>query len=53
MKRFVFSLAMLTPASAFAHGGAHIHPHGMENSLLVMGIGLASVIVIGLSCRKR
>ena len=44
MKYVLPPLAALTAFPAFAHSGAHLHPHGAESWLVV---ALAAVTVVG------
>lgn len=44
MKPFATLIVTAFAASpALAHGGAHLHPHGYETPLLVMGLGLIAL----------
>ncbi|THH35927.1 hypothetical protein E4Z66_12725 [Aliishimia ponticola] len=38
-------IAVLAPAAAMAHGGAHLHPHGVEG--WVVGLGIVAMIAGG------
>jgi hypothetical protein len=43
MKHLTVVATLLTAGPAFAHNGAHIHPHGSETSLLF----LAAILIAG------
>lgn len=47
------TIAALTSSPAFAHGdGSHIHPHGME-STLVFGAVLMLAVAIWFKARRK
>lgn len=48
MKRFILASAALVSATpAFAHGGAHVHPHGFEG-LIMLGLVAGGVAFMAL-----
>ncbi|GAA3876635.1 peptidase M23 [Celeribacter arenosi] len=47
MKQLTLSAAFtLTALPAFAHGGAHIHPHGMELTVAALSLVAVGVLII-------
>ncbi len=44
MKTFLVTVLTLTATSAFAHDGAHMHPHGMESA---WGYALVALLAAG------
>lgn len=39
-------LSVFAASPALAHGGVHIHPHGTEVPLLLLGTGLIAVAAV-------
>ena len=50
MKYLAFMLAILAAPAAFAHAGAHLHPHGADSWLALV---LAAVTVVGVLAVAR
>lgn len=51
MKRLILlAPACLMASPAFAHGGAHLHPHGIETA--IAALSFATVGVLYLAYRK-
>ncbi|MHA6345423.1 hypothetical protein [Roseivivax sp. CAU 1761] len=45
-------LASLAATPALAHGGPHMHPHGLEAPLM-LGLAVAAVVALAVLYRRR
>ena len=54
MTRHILRLALiLAPGAAFAHAGAHLHPHGAGSALIAMGVAALDAAGAWLILRDR